>query len=130
KRTRDRLAVRSHPADRDAPEADAMIPALASDEHPPRALAARPVITESDLQRGVHRLGTGVDEEDVVEAPRGEAHELVGGDERTGGMHLKAGRVVEPLRLSLDGFDDRLAAVACVHGPEPGDTVKDPTPVV
>ena len=66
----EQLAVVDHAADGDAAETDAVIAALPTDEARARAFAARAVIGQRDLERGVDRLRAGVREEDVVEALR------------------------------------------------------------
>ena len=52
----ERLAVVRDAADRDAAEVRAVVAALAPDQPAPRRLAARAVIGERDLERGVDRL--------------------------------------------------------------------------
>src|SRR3546814_1368838 len=59
------LAVVDHAPDRDAAEADAMVPLLPTDQTGARALAPHPVIGERDLERGVDRLRSAVGEEHV-----------------------------------------------------------------
>ena len=66
----ERLAVLDHAGDRDAAEVDAVIGAVAADQADALALAARPVVGERDLERGVDRLGARVAEEDVVVVAR------------------------------------------------------------
>ena len=58
------------PDKRHAAEVDAVIRALARDEHRAAALAVRLPVGERDLHRGVDRFGTRIGEEDVVEVAR------------------------------------------------------------
>ena len=62
--------VVDEPRQRDAAEVDAVVGALARDEHVAPALAARLVVGERDLHRGVDGFGAGVGEEDAVEVAR------------------------------------------------------------
>ena len=63
-------AVATMPRERDAADVDAVIGPLARDEHVRAALAARLVVGQRDLHRGVDRLRARVAEEDVVEVAR------------------------------------------------------------
>ena len=63
-------AVVDEARQRDAAEVDAVVGALARDEHVAAALTARLVVGERDLHRGVDRLRAGVGEEDPVEVAR------------------------------------------------------------
>ncbi len=60
-------AVVDQARQRNAAEVDAVIGALPRHEHRAAALAARLVVGERDLHRGVDRFGAGVHEEDPVE---------------------------------------------------------------
>ena len=84
-------AVVDHAADRDAAEADAVIGALAADEPRARALAARAVIGERDLERRVDRLRPRVAEKDVVEVTRREQRDAGGELERLGCANWNGG---------------------------------------
>src|SRR5262245_33059029 len=64
------LAVVHPAAHRGAAEADAMIAALAADQARARALPARTLPGERDLERRIDRLGAGVAVEGVVEITR------------------------------------------------------------
>ena len=85
----ERLAVGRNAADRDAAEADAVIAALAADQHVAVPFAARAVVGEGDLQRGIDRLGARVGEEHVVEAVRRKLRDQRGGAERARVPHLE-----------------------------------------
>ena len=94
RRRAEHLAVRRDAADRDAAEVDAVVAALAADEAEALRLAARAVIGERDLERGVDRLGARVGEEDAREAGRRDAREPLGELEGERMAHLEGGRVV------------------------------------
>ena len=83
-----------------------MIAALAADQAGARALAARAVIGERDLERGIDRLGAGVGEEHVVEPGRREVDQAVRQLEGRGMAHLEGRRVIELADLPRDRFDD------------------------
>ena len=59
-----------HAGQRDAAEIDTVVGAFARDEHVTAALAARLVVGERDLHRGVDRLRARIDEEDAVKVTR------------------------------------------------------------
>ena len=97
----------------DAAEIDAVIRALARDEHRAPALAARLVIGERDLHRGVDRLRPRVGEEDAVQVARRQLRdarrelELLRMRRAVNGAHE-----VELAQLRADRVGDLLAAVA------------------
>ena len=64
------FAVGHHAADRHAAEIHAVIALLATDQAGTITFAARTVVAQRDLQRGVDRLGAGVREK-AVEKPSG-----------------------------------------------------------
>ena len=124
------LAVAHHAADRDAAEADAVIAALATDQHAAGAFPPHAMVSDGDLERGVHRLGSRVDEEHMVHALGRDLHQAIRRQERPRAVHLEAGGVVHALGLLLDRIHDRLAAVARVHRPQARDSVQDLASVV
>ncbi len=115
---RERLAVRRDAAHRDAAETHAVIAALAADEAGALPFTARAVVRQRDLECGIHRLRTGVDEEDAVQ-PRGhDLGHLLRRAEGHGVAHLEGRREVHGGGLRRDGVDDRLAAMAGVDAPQ------------
>lgn len=78
------LAVAGHAAHRDATEVDTVIAALAADQLDAGGVAAHAVVSHRHLQRGVHRLRTGADEEGLAQALGRHRHQLVGGLESLG----------------------------------------------
>ena len=122
-------AVGAHAAHGDPAEAHPVVGALAADQAGAGALTAPPVEGERDLQRGVHRLGPGVDEERVSEVARQDRLQLAGQLERRRMAHLEGGRVVELRDLALHGLHDLRPAVAGVHAPHAGDPVDEPAAV-
>jgi hypothetical protein len=119
------FAVVDHAADGDAAEADAVIAALAADEAGARGLAARAVIGERDLQRGVDRLRSGIGEEDVAEVRRQPARDVVGELERARVSHLERRRVFHRRDLAADRLGDFAAAVAGIDAPQARHCVED-----
>ncbi len=128
-RARERLAVRRDAAHRNAAEAHAVVAALASDQPRALAFAARAMIRERDFQRGVHRFGTGVREENPVEPFRHQIRHLRRRFERERVAHLEGRREVERRNLLRDRGDDFVAAVARIHAPEAGAAVQHFTSV-
>ena len=76
------------------PKSDAVIAALAPDDARARSLSAQPLIRNGDLQRGVHRLGSGVAEEHVIDAFGRDLHQRIGQLERRRMAHLEGRRVI------------------------------------
>ncbi len=124
-----RRAVGAHAAHGDPAEADPVIGALAADEAGAGALPAPPVEGQRDLQRGVHRLGPGVDEERVAQVVRQDRGQLAGQLERSRMAHLEGRRVVQLRDLALHRLHDLGPAVAGVHAPHAGDPVDEPAAV-
>ena len=118
------LAVVDHAADGDAAEADAMVAALAADQARTRALAADAVVGQRDLERSVHSLAAGVDEERMRHAGGGQLDERVGEVEAERVAHLEGGRELHLLDLLRHGGGDLAARVASVDTPEPGHAVE------
>src|SRR4029079_15806500 len=83
-----RFAVAGNPADGHAAEVHAVIATLAPDQPTPRAFAARAMVRESDLERGVDGLGAGIGEEDIVEIARRECLYALRNLERSRLTHL------------------------------------------
>jgi hypothetical protein len=111
-------------ADRDAAEADAVIAALAADQARARAFAARVVIGDRDLERGIDRLGAGIAEEHVVEVGGRERGEPARQLERLGMGELERRRIVELGGLVADRRDDGVAVVAGIGAPHPGGAIE------
>ena len=118
------LAVVDHAPHGDAAEADAVVTALAADEAGARAFATRAVIGEGDLERGVHRLGTRVGEEHVVEPGGQPAHDLVRELERSRVAHLERRGVVHLGDLAAHGLRDLRAPVTGIDAPQAGHAVE------
>ncbi len=119
------LAIVHHAAHGDAAEADTVIAALAADETRACALAVGAVIGERDLERRVHRLGTRVAIEGVVEVTRQHRGVTRGQLERLGMAHLKRRRIVHLVELLEDGRLDLLAAVPGIDAPQARRAVDD-----
>ena len=119
------LAVGDDAAHRNAAEAHAMVAALAADHPEALALAARAVVREGDLQCGVHRLGTRVGEEQVVQVAGEEGLQPPGQLEGQRVAHLEGGREVHGVDLARDRVGDGLAAMAGVHAPQARGRVED-----
>ena len=115
---REELAVVDHAADRNAAEADAVVPALAADQPRARAFAADAVVGECDLQRRVDRLRARVREEHVVEPRREPAHDVVRQLERQRVAHLEHRREIHLGDLAADGLGNLATSVAGVHAPQ------------
>src|SRR6185437_7987414 len=89
------LAVAGDASDRNAAEADAVIGALTPDQPRARAVAARTMISERDLQRGLDRLRARIAEEHMIKIAgqeRGEARRRL---ENRRMAHLERRCVVE-----------------------------------
>ena len=119
-----------HPVARDAAdghaaEIDAVIGALAADEAVLVRLAARLLVGERDLERGLDALRSGVGEEDAVEAVGREAGEAVGEFEGERMAHVEVAGVVEFARGLADRLDDLRLVVAGGDAPEAGGAVED-----
>ena len=111
------------------PEADPVVGALASDQAGAGGLPAPPVEGQRDLQRGVHRLGPGVDEERVAQVSRQDRRQLASQLERRRVAHLEGGGVVHLRHLPLYRLHDLGPAVTGVHAPHAGDPVDEPAAV-
>ena len=121
--------VRLDPADRDAAESDAVIPAQPSDEPRPRRLALRLEVGHRDLERGVDRLGARVREEHVVQIAGEHLAHALGEREADGMPHLESGREVERGRCFLHRSHDRLSTMASVHAPQPRRAIENAAPI-
>jgi hypothetical protein len=83
------------------------------------------VIRQRDLERRVHRFGTGVGVEHVAELVVGVLHQLLGQVERSRVAHLEGGRKIElAYHLAHGGHDLRLR-MAAGHAPQAGRAVQD-----
>ena len=123
------LAVGDDAAHRYTAKAHAVIGALAADETETLRLAARPVKSQRDLERGIHRFGTGVGEEDIGEVVRRQRRELVRETEHAAMTHVETHGEVELAHLLAHRLDDARMTVTGVAAPEPGDRVEDLPPV-
>ena len=99
-------AVVDHARQRHAAEVDAVIGALARDEHRAPGLAARLVIRERDLHRGVDGLGSRVGEEDAVEVAGRELGDARGELELLRMAARERRDEVELAQLRADGIGD------------------------
>src|SRR5688572_28471274 len=88
------LLVRGDAADRHAAEVDAVVAALAADQAVAPRLAARALVGERDLERGVGGLGARVAEENAREPRRRDAREPLGELERGRVAHLERRREI------------------------------------
>ena len=117
------LAVLDDAAHRDAAEADAVIAALAADQARLAALALHVPIGQRHLEGRIHGLGARVAEEDVVQVARGELGEARGEGEAARMAELERRRIVELLRLGLDGGRDLVPVMARIAAPQAGGAV-------
>ena len=122
-------AVADDAAHRDAAEAHAVIPALAPDQARPAALAARAVIGQCDLQRGIHRLGARVGVEHMLQPLGRDVDDPVGEFERARMAHLECRRIVQRAHHPADRLGDARPAMTGVAAPEPCGPVQDLAPV-
>ena len=111
-------AVVDEARQRDAAEVDAVVRALARDEHVASALTARLVVGERDLHRGVDRLRAGVREEDPVEVARRQLGDAGRELELLRMAAEKRRHEVELGQLPADGLRDLLAAVTGIGAEE------------
>ena len=102
-----------------------MITLLAADQARALAFPAGAVIGKSDLQRRIHRFGTGIGEEHVIEMIRRDLDQAFGQSERQRMRHLEGRREIKRRDLLLHGFDDAWAGVAGVAAPQPAGAVED-----
>jgi hypothetical protein len=107
-----------------------VIAALAADEARARALAARAMPGERDLERGVDRSEPELQKNTWSRLCRSELDDAVGELEGERVAHLEGGRVVHRRRLPLDRLDDRLPAVPRVAAPQAREAVEDLAVVV
>nr|GEU28076.1 hypothetical protein [Tanacetum cinerariifolium] len=120
-----RLAVAGDAAHRDAAEAHPVVAPFAADQARAASLAARAVVRERHLERGVHGLGTGVGIEHVAEAVVGVVHQLVGQLEGGRVAHLEGGCEIELAHHVAHGGNDLWLGVAARHAPQAGRAVED-----
>jgi hypothetical protein len=121
-------AVGADAADRHAAEADAVIAALPAHEAHPLRLAARLVVGQRHLERGVGALAAGIGEEDVVQPLGRQLRHAGGGLEGDGVAELEGGREIQDGGLLLDRLDDLAAAMAGIAAPQPGRAVQHLAP--
>jgi hypothetical protein len=87
------------------------------------------MIGARDLQRGIDGFGTGIGEEDMVEARRRDLGNASRQFERRRMAHLERGDEVQPFGLCLDGVDNRSLPMAGVDAPQTGHGVENAPPV-
>ena len=119
------LAVADDAADRGAAEIDAVVALLAADQADALALAALAVVGDRELERGIHRLGARVGEEDARHALGQQRRELLGELEGRRMAHLERRREVQRRHRLLHRLDDGLAAMAGVDAPQARGAVED-----
>ena len=119
------LAVVDHAAHGNAAEADPVVAALAADQAGAGAFAAHAVVSQRNLERGVHRLRARIGEEHVVEARRGQPDDGVGQLKGRRVSHLEGWRVFHGRDLLRDRGGDFGPAMAGVHAPQAGNAVQD-----
>jgi len=121
-RTRKKGAVRfpvvGNAAHRNPAERHAVIGLLAADQAKARALPAFLEIRACQLERGVGRFRSRIDEEHMIEAGRRERCNTFGEFERGWMSELEGGREIERLRRLRNRARDFLAAMARVHAPQ------------
>jgi len=82
------------------------------------------MVSQGDLERGVHRLRARVGEKAVIDIAGHQRLKLFRQSEGAGVAHLENGREVELGGLPGDGLHDGLAAVAGIHAPQAGGAVQ------
>ena len=102
-----------------------MIAALAPDETLSSALPRNILIGERDLQSRVDRLGSGIDEKDMVEIARRKIGNFCCESERFWMSELERWRVIELAGLLADRRDNGIALMAGVAAPQARDAVDD-----
>jgi hypothetical protein len=123
------LAIRDDAADGDAAEVDAVVAALAPDEPGARALAARAVVGDRDLERRLDRLRSRVGVEDLGQALGRDLDQPLGQFEGQRVRHVERRGEVEFGRLALDRLDDLRPVVSRVDAPQSGAGIEDLPPV-
>jgi hypothetical protein len=118
------LAVVADAAHRQAAEADPVVAALAPDQAGASALAARLVVGQRDLQRGIDGFRAGVGIEHLAELVVRVVHQPLGQLEGGRMAHLEGGRVVELAGHFADRGGDLRLAVAARHAPQAGGAVE------
>ena len=112
------LAPVAHdPANRDPAKAHPVIAALAPDQTGPRALSARTLIGQRDLQRGIDAFGSGIGKEDPVKPRWHQQRKPRGGFERLRVRQLERRREIQFARRLADRLNYRSAAVPGVDAP-------------
>ncbi|CAM2153920.1 hypothetical protein PT2222_20340 [Paraburkholderia tropica] len=104
--------VVDHAGQRDAAEIHAVIRALARHEHRTARRADRALISEADFHRGIDRLGTRTDEEQLPDALRQHLRKSSREFERLWMGAQEARRKVERQQLRMHGFGDFGAAMS------------------
>lgn len=125
----EQFAVVDHASDRNAAEADAVIAALAADQARTLRVAARGMIGERDLERGIDRFRSGIAKEDVIEARWRERRDAACKFEGLRMSELERWGVVQRRSLLGDCLVDRRAAMSGVRAPHASGTVDDAAPV-
>ncbi len=87
------------------------------------------MIADGDLQSGIHRFGTGVAEEHVVQSGRGEGRHAVRQFVGAGVAHVERRGVVHRLKLTCHRFGDFTPPVTGVDAPQARHRVENLTTV-
>src|SRR5260370_13428992 len=111
------LAVIDDAADRSAAKTDAVIAALAADQAGAAALALDLVIGQRDFERGIGGFGTGIAEENVIEAFGCEISDAACELKGLRNAELKRRRIIQRLGLLADRGRNLAAAMAGVATP-------------
>jgi hypothetical protein len=116
---REHSAVDTDAAEGDAAHADAVVGTAAADHAHARGLAAHGVVAQSDLEGGVHRLGTGVGEEHMIQPLGRHRRDALRQAQRGRIAQLEGGTVIQGFRLALERLDDARMAMAQRAAPQP-----------
>ncbi len=124
------LAVLHHAGEAHAADIHPVIGPFAADETQALGLAARAVIGHDDLERGVDRLGPGIDEEHVVERVGQQRRHAPRQIKRCGMSDLEGWRIRVRRQLLVDRIRDFLARVAGWRAEQAGGAVDHAAPMV
>lgn len=119
-----RSPVGADAAHRDAAETHAVVAARSTDKPCTSTVPPRAVESQGDLQRGIHRLGTRIAEEDMIQRPWQERREAACEFERQRMPDLKGREKIGDRRLRLNRLGDLAPAVARIDAPEPRGSIQ------